>query len=242
MTPAVTTTDILHSIEFELAQSAISRTELGDGLNAVRQLQNKARTATFESNKAFTDMRAVITQQYQINDMHLTLLQELTAAVQAMQLDVRRVSQLPPRESRASVRPSALPTRLSDATSGSSSPVEAASVDELPGDWPDGDVMPLWSDEPIEAAMKPDLLKQKIDVRPVTTPLVGGLIRRVRAAFHSLTLFYVQQIGQKQTGVNQVYGERLLQLTALVQQQQQQIEALHAQVVALTGQSSDTAA
>jgi hypothetical protein len=229
MKHAVTADDILHSIEFELAQGAISRTDLGDGLNAVRQFQNKARTATFESDKAFADTRALITQQYQINDMHLTLLQELTAALQAVQLDLRRVSQLPSREVSVAARPPA---------TAQTQPSPSA-VSLPPTDWPLDDLSPAWPNEPIENAMRPDLLKLKIDVRPSTTPLVGGLLRRVRAAFHSLTLFYLQQIGQKQTGVNQVYGERLLQLTDLVQQQQQQIEALHAQVAALTGQPPD---
>jgi hypothetical protein len=214
MKHAITADDILHSIDFELAQGAISRTDLGDGLNAVRQFQNKARTATFESDKAFSDTRALITQQYQINDMHLTLLQELTAAVQAVQLDVRRVGQLPPREVAAPATPGAEAT--------------PATMSLPPADWPVDDLTPAWPNDLIENAMKPDTLKLKIDVRPSAIPILGGLLRRVRAAFHNLTLFYLQQIGQKQSGVNQVYGERLLQLTYLVQQQQQQIEALRA--------------
>jgi len=230
MKHAVTADDILHSIEFELAQSAISRTDLGNGLNAVRQFQNKARTATFESDKALADTRALITQQYQINDMHLTLLQELTAAVEAVRLDVRRVGQLPPREVATTSPAPAMP-------SFETSPF---TVPLPPTDWPMDDLTPVWPNEPIENAMKPDTLKLKIDVRPSSMPLLGGLLRRVRAAFHNLTLFYLQQIGQKQTGVNQVYGERLLQLTYLVQQQQQQIEALRAQVAALTGRPQDS--
>jgi hypothetical protein len=230
MKHAVTADDILHSIEFELAQGAISRTDLGDGLNSVRQFQNKARTATFESDKAFADTRALITQQYQINDMHLTLLQELTAAVQAVQLDVRRVSQLPPREVTATARPAATPQ----------APSAPSAAPLSPTDWPLDDLSPVWPNAPIENAMKPDTLKLKIDVRPSTVPVLGGILRRVRAAFHNLTLFYLQQIGQKQTSVNQVYGERLLQLTDLVQEQQQQIEALHAQVAALSGRPQDS--
>ncbi len=230
MTPAATVADILRSIEFELAQGAISRTDLGDGLNAVRQFQNKARTATFESDKAFADIRALITQQYQINDMHLTLLQELTAAVQAVQLDVRRVSQLPPREVTVTAHSPSTPP----------APTASSAVPLPPTDWPSDDLAPAWPNEPIENAMRPDTLKLKIDVRPSPAPLVGGLLRRVRAAFHNLTLFYLQQIGQKQTGINQIYGERLLQLTDLVQQQQQQIDALRAQVAALAGQTPDS--
>jgi hypothetical protein len=230
MKRAVTTDDIIHSIEFELAQSAITQTELGDGLNAVRQFQNKARTATFESDKALSDVRAVITQQYQINDMHLALLQEVVATVQAMQLDMRRLGQLPPRE-----------VAVSSPSPATHEPAPAMSTGQPPlADWNADELTPAWSDELIENAMKPDTLKLKIDVRPSNIPLLGGLLRRVRAAFHNLTLFYLQQIGQKQTGVNQVYGERLLQLTYLVQQQQQQIEALRAQLAVLTGRPQDS--
>lgn len=226
MKPAVTPDDILRSIEFELAQGAISRTDLGDGLIAVRQFQNKARTATFESDKAFADVRALITQQYQINDMHLTLLQELTAAVQAVQLDIRRVGHLPPREVAAPAASNSAP----------STPV----APPAPPDWAVDDLAPAWPTAAIEQAMQPDLLKIKADVRPSTIPVLGGMVRRVRAAFHSLTLFYLQQIGQKQTGVNQVYGDRLLQLTYLVQHQQQQIDALRTQLAALAGQPQDS--
>lgn len=230
MKQTVTAADILHSIEFELAQGAISRTDLGDGLSAVRQFQNKARTSAFESDAALADARALIAQQYQINDMHLTLLQELTAAVQAVQLDVRRVGQLPPREI----------TATSSASATSRAEAVPSTVPLPPTDWPVDDLTPAWPNDLIETAMRPGTLKLTIDVRPSTLPILGGLLRRVRAAFHNLTLFYLQQIGQKQTGVNQVYGERLLQLTNLVQQQQQQIEALRAQVAALTGRPQDS--
>jgi hypothetical protein len=223
MKHAVTADDILHTIEFELAQGAISRTDLGDGLNAVRQFQNKARTATFESDKALADTRALIAQQYQINDMHLTLLQELAAAVQAVQWDVRRVGQLPSRGVAAT----------SPATPGVETAPSAVSLP--PTDWPVDDLTPAWPHDPIENAMKPNTLKLTIDVRPSTMPIFGGIVRRVRAAFHNLALFYLQQIGQKQTGVNQVYGERLLQLTYLVQQQQQQIETLRDRIAAQSG-------
>ena len=228
--PAITADDILYSIEFELAQGAISRTALGDGLNAVRQFQNKARTATFESDKALADSRALITQQYQINDMHLTLLQELTATVQAVQLDVRRVGQLPPREVVAAAPEPVAPDVE----------IIAPAAPRPSTDWPVDNLTPAWPNDSIDNAMQPGTLKVTIDVRPSNWPILGGILRRVRAAFHNLTLFYLQQIGQKQTGVNQVYGERLLQLTHLVQQQQQQIAALRAQVTALTGQPQDS--
>jgi hypothetical protein len=224
MKPTLTTDDILHSIEFELAQGAISRSELGEGVYAVRQFQNKARTTLFESATAVADTRALITQQLQIDDMHLTLLQEMAAAIQSLTLDVRRLGALPSRPGAASV------TDIE--TTGRRSAPRAA-VPPPPLDLSDeGDIIGLAS-EPIENAMHPNALKIKPDVRPSTTPLIGGFMRRVRAAFHNLTLFYLNQIAQKQTTVNQVYGQRLVQLSQLVVEQQQEIIALRAQVAAL---------
>jgi hypothetical protein len=95
-----------------------------------------------------------------------------------------------------------------------------------------------WSDETIDLAMKSNALAIKMDVRPSTTPLIGGLIRRVRTALHNLTLFYVRQLAQKQTGINQTYGDRLIQLSRQVEDQQRQIAELTAQVLALQTQRS----
>lgn len=229
MKHAVTTDDILHSIEFELAQSAISRTDLGEGVNAVRQFQNKARSATFEAGQALNDTRALINQQYQINDMHLTLLQEMTATIQALQLDVRRLGQLPPR----TIAASAMNTAAAEQSA-------TIIVDAPPLDWPIEEPAIVWRDEPITNATKSDALKIKLDVRPSTLPIIGGLIRRLRSAFHDLTLFYLNQLAQKQTAINQVYGERLLQMSQLVAQQQQQIDTLQAQVAASADKSRNS--
>ena len=102
MKHAMTTEDIIKSIEFELAQSAVSQTDLGAGIDAVRQYQNKARAEIFESDRLLKDTRAFVNQQYQINDMHLTLLQGMTLAIRAMELDVRRLGQAVPRPDKAS--------------------------------------------------------------------------------------------------------------------------------------------
>ncbi len=230
MKHAVTIDDILHSIEFELAQSAVSRTDLGAGLNAVRQFQNKARSETLQSGRALADTRALINQQYQIHDMHLTLLQEMAAAVQALQLDMRRLGQL-------SSRPSTTSKGTPSAVSAQSAP-SARSTPALLRDAPSEDSA-AWPTEAIENALRPDALKIKMNVRPSTTPIIGGLLRRVRTALHDLTLFYLNQLAQKQTAINQVYGDRLLQLSQLISEQQQQIDELHAQLAALAGQPPD---
>ena len=230
MKHSVTIDDILHSIEFELAQSAVSRTDLGAGLDAVRQFQNKARAETLQSGRALGDTRALVNQQYQIHDMHLTLLQEMAATVQALQLDVRRLGQLPLRSPTAANGKPGATSAQAASVSPATPPLllDASAEDGL-----------AWPTEAIDNAMRPDALKIKRNVRLSTTPILGALIRRVRTALHDLTLFYLNQLAQKQTVINQVYGDRLLQLSQLISEQQEQIDALHAQVAALTGQPPD---
>lgn len=221
--------DVLSDVEFELAQSAISRDELGRSVQAVRQFQAKTRAEIFEAKKESDDQRQVVNRQLQIQEMQTALLQEMAAAIQALQLDARRLGQLPPRP-------------LAPAEAATADPIAwpAPSLAALPeSDWPSGAEVSRFANEPIAQAMKPDTLKLTIDVRPSPLPILGGLLRRMRAAFHNLTLFYLQKIAQKQTGVNQVYGERLLRLTYLVQQQQRQIEALRDRIAALGGRPQD---
>jgi hypothetical protein len=240
MKHAMTTEDIIKSIEFELAQSAVSQTDLGASIDAVRQYQNKARAEIFGPDRLLKDTRAFVNQQYQINDMHLTLLQGMTLAIRAMELDVRRLGQAVPRPKKVSRETAAsIQAPSQDATSEPPPTVRGALP---PGGEPspDEDVFG-WSDETIDLAMKSNALAIKMDVRPSTTPLIGGLIRRVRTALHNLTLFYVRQLAQKQTGINQTYGDRLLQLSRQVEDQQQQIAELTAQVMALqTRRSADS--
>jgi hypothetical protein len=240
MKHAMTTEDIIKSIEFELAQSAVSQTDLGAGTAAVRQYQNKARAEIFESDKLLKDTRALVNQQYQINDMHLTLLQQMTLAIRAMELDVRRLGQAAPRPEKAP-RGMAAPSQSPAQDAAFESPPAGRGA-LPPGDEPSlGEDMFGWSDEAIDLAMKSNALTIKLDVRPSTTPLIGGLLRRVRTALHDLTLFYVRQLAQKQTGINQTYGDRLIQLSRQVEDQQQQIEDLTAQVLALqTRRSADS--
>lgn len=232
MKQAMTSEDIIKSIEFELAQSAISQTDLGEGVSAVRQYQNKTRAEIFESDKLLKNTRALVNRQSQINDMHLTLLQEMAMALRAMELDVRRLGQVGPRPKEAS-RVMAPPIQLPSHDT-PLEPLPPARDVPPPGDEPSLDQGVFgWSDEKIDLAMRPNALTIKMDVRPSTTPLIGGLLRRVRTALHDLTLFYVHQLAQKQTGINQTYGDRLIQLSRQVEDQQQQIEELMAQVTAL---------
>jgi hypothetical protein len=94
----LTAQDVLSDIEFEVAQSAVSRDDLGQGIQAVRQFQAKTRAEIFDAKAGTLDQRHVISRQFQILEMQTTLLQETAAAIRSLLLDLRRFSQMLPLE------------------------------------------------------------------------------------------------------------------------------------------------
>jgi hypothetical protein len=231
-----TTDDILDSIEFELAQGTISRDDLGTGLSAVKEFQNKSRTELFGSNQTAANSRTMINRQFQINDMHLTLLQEIAAGLHGLQLDLRRMRDLIQR--RAATSQSVVEAVQPAAIGGEEQSVYRASLSLDSGMASiEPEKLPT---EAIEDTFKPDALRIKLDIRYSTVPIVRSLIWRVRSAIHNLVLYYVNQLAQRQASINQVYGERLLRLGWLIEAQQQQLDSLAAQVEALQSHSVST--
>ncbi len=94
MKRSLTASDILSDIEFELAQGAISRNDLGQGIQAIKQYQNKMRSEVFLSARQTVDRRETVGQQFQINDMHVTLMQEMAAAIQSLRSDLRQIGEV----------------------------------------------------------------------------------------------------------------------------------------------------
>jgi hypothetical protein len=220
--------DVLSDIEFEIAQSAVSRDDLGQGIQAVRQFQAKTRAEIFDAKTGALDQRQIISRQFQILEMQTTLLQETAAAIRALQLDLRRVSQT------LAQRTSSL-----TATSINAATPEVAANDqaEALADWSLDEIFPLEfapeKTDQVEQAMQRTALEVKVDARPVKIPLIGGLLQRLRTAAHSLAWFYAQQVGQRQTPINQLYGEQLLHLMHLANAQQQQLAQMDAQIARL---------
>jgi hypothetical protein len=219
--------EVLSDIEFEIAQSAVSRDELGQGIQAVRQFQAKARAEMFDARTGRLDQRQIISRQFQILEMQTTLLQETAAAIRALQLDLRRVSQTLAQRS----------SNLAAHTAAGNTPENAETDQTVPVDWPLDEVMPLEFTpekmDQIEQAMRRETLTVKVDARPVKVPLIGGWLQRLRTAVHSLAWFYSHQLGQRQTPVNQLYGEQLLHLMRLANAQQQQLMQLDAHLARL---------
>jgi hypothetical protein len=224
----LTAQDVLSDVEFEIAQSAVSRDDLGQGIQAVRQFQAKTRAEIFDSRTGALDQRQIISRQFQILEMQTTLLQETAAAIRTLQLDLRRVGQaLAQRASNLALRTAAGVTP------------ESAGNDQIlpPADWALDEVGSLEfapeKVDQIEQAMQRETLNVKVDARPVKVPLIGRVLQRLRTAVHSLAWFYAYQLGQRQTSVNQLYGEQLLHLMRLANAQQQQLAQLNAYLAQL---------
>jgi hypothetical protein len=220
--------EVLSDIEFEIAQSAVSRDELGQGIQAVRQFQAKTRAEIFDAKAGVPNQRQIISRQFQILEMQTTLLQETAAAIRSLQLDLRRVSQALARRS----------SSLTPADAGATvNEIAAGEQAEALANWAIDEAVPLEfapeRTEQIEQAMQPGALQVKIEARAVKIPLIGRFLQRLRAALHSLAWFYAQQVGERQAPINQLYGEQLLRLMQLTAAQQQQLAQLDAQIVRL---------
>ena len=67
----------------------------------------------------------------------------------------------------------------------------------------------------IQAVMHDDALRLQLEITPTDTPVIGRLLGSMRAAVHSLVVFYGNQLAAKQTEINRVYGNVLQQLLRL---------------------------
>lgn len=224
-----TAQDVLSDIEFELLQGAVSRDELGQGIQTARQYQNKLRGEVLASLREKGGVREALGRLFQFNDMLLTLLQETAAAIQALRLDLQRVARMS-----QTTGPTATPA----ATTSSEQSDDRPFTFEIPTPtgWEEDSYGQPWTD--IEQAMRPEALQVEMIVRSTSIPVIGGLMRRLRIALHNLVLFYVGRLAGQQTAINQTYGDTILRLVHLCQQQQEQLDWLNSQVAALQSELS----
>ena len=206
---------MLADIEFELMQGAISRDAFGRGLQEVRQRQNKIRQELFDSGQQEIDLRAALAKQFQINDMLLTLLQEMSGGFEEMQQQINWVGQARRGDDQSTA------ARLARAQSGT----------------PGGEMRPT---KELSETAQPDFLQQQMDIQPNgrPIPILNGLIRRLRIGLHSLAIFYVNKLGERQTAVNQIQADWIQYLNAQVRHQQEELEQLMQQVTALQNKST----
>ncbi len=193
--------DVLSEIEFELIQGAIARNELGQGIAQVKEFQNRLRHELFQPGHDKPNWQEVAARQFQLNDMLLTLLQEIAAVNLEYTAQVRRQArwqaqrQLPP------------------APDGNNTGLLATADDDFWRDTAD-----------IQEAMT-EKLDVKLEARPTNIPLLGAWVHRFKYEMHNLVIFYVRKLARRQTAVNQTYGEWLLYLDALNQHQDYQVRA-----------------
>ncbi len=212
--------EVLRSIEFELLQGTISHDDLGAGIHTARQYQNKVRSELMGASKDAPDIRETAIRLFQINEMLLTLIQELNAALLGVQADLHRMRQTAEVTAQMNVSPVTLVPE----------PATVASAESTP--------TPLPAD--VRRAMRSEALQIEMDVQPVTIPLIGGLLRRLRFMVHDLVLFYLRRLAGKQAAVNQTYGEWVLHLVEKSERQQIQIEILAARLAALEARLAES--
>lgn len=230
MNRSLTAEDVLRDIEFELVQGAISRDELGQGIQTVKTYQNKLRGQLFEGDALSKENRDVVSRQFQINEMLTTLLQEMAAKIQTVRLELHQTKRLSQRFSHA---------KTNGHRSESQPEIEMDRPSTLPQPTSTPPLIPLDQELPwrppneVEEAMREEALDISMDVRAANIPIVGSMVKRVRTALHNLTLFYTGRLAMKQAAINRTYGDWLLHLNEQNQRQQEQIANLTQQVLAL---------
>lgn len=216
MKSTLTASNVLADIEFELMQGSISRDEFGRSLQEVRQHQNKIRHEVFGSGLQEIDLRVALSKQFQINDMMLILLQEMSGGFDDMQQQINWVGQA---------------RRGTDQST-------AARLARIAATSPTSELLRPTTE--LNETAQSEFLHQKMDMQPNSRPIpiINGLLRRIRTGLHSLTVFYVNKLGKKQTAANQIHVDWLQHLNALIRHQQEEIEQLTVKVAQLE-QSGD---
>jgi hypothetical protein len=208
--------DILDEVEFEIAQGVITTGELGDGVQAVRQYQNKLRAETFKSMKATDPRRELLSRQFQVNDMLINLLQEMVLTLETTRVELQKLYSRAPQATATKAGPETPELR--------NARMEPVALEMVGEDLPDR------SSEEVERAMQPEAIEIDLQARPFHWPIIGWLLTRLRIFYQRPALFYTRLFANRQAPINRVFGDHILQLEALLRLQQRQIHALSAQL------------
>jgi hypothetical protein len=207
-TYSLTAQDVLNDIEIELLQGAVTRDDLGQSVQNVRRFQNQVRGEVLDKEPR-PDYRTIANRQFQINDMLLTLAQEMATRQAALELELGKAV-------RAGLRLDNLPLAASDPNT--PRPPSEELVRRL---------------DAVQTAMRDDALALQLEVSPAETPLVGRLLGGVRTALHSLVVFYTNRLAGKQAEVNHTYGDTLAALLRGRAADREALELLAAEVAQL---------
>lgn len=207
--------DILCDIEFELMQGTISQSDLRNAIQSVRQFQNTLRAETFQDSKASRVNRALVSRQFQVTDMLISVLMQMATTIQALEVERQR--------SRRALPAMPAPTAI---TSKGVEEQDPDDYDQRTGN----DALDEKSQQDVRDAMRPESIHVDLAATPIRVPLIGWPITLVRIFLHRVALFYVHKFAKKQGPINRTYGDSILQLSLLVQQQQQELDHLREQI------------
>jgi len=72
----------------------------------------------------------------------------------------------------------------------------------------------------LERVAREESLQVDVVMTPSRIPVLGGLLTRIKRAFHSLVLFYVQRLAWKQTQINRLQVQAILFLLQTLAEQE----------------------
>ena len=182
MSTSLTVIDVLNDIEIELLQGSAAQDDLGKGLNMIRLHNNQLRAQHLKGNRGL-DLNGLASNQFQVNDMLLTLFQETIVKLQELQLEVRKSLRFAETHDIQSytIRPQNAQGDDSNTFTVSNGAINVdvyltKTIQEF--QQVEQRVVPQLAE--ITHAMNPDSLFLQAEVRPVRMPLIGGFLTRLR--------------------------------------------------------------
>jgi hypothetical protein len=211
----ITVNEIVNEIEFAIAQGYIAHEEFQQAIIAARKFQHAFRFDVFSKLKLSETFRKIVSKQFQMNEMLLSLLYEMGLSIQVLQNENRRLSGLervqkgdqelhPANEILSNVRGN---WRLDIESPGDDS-FQAQVTDDLIN------------------IMKPEAIHVDLQVKTNQNSLLGRILAKLKIFYHRPALFYTQILSNRQANINRILGDRVLTLETMIRQQQKQIEIL----------------
>lgn len=201
--------EIIDDIEFELIQGIATRDDTSQGISVLRQYQNRLRGEAFASSAALN--RDALARLLRFNDLLITLLQEMNMTLQGLRRTLHQVAQARSKTFHLDV------------------PAYEAS--------PETPALPIVPSKrktsEIENAIRDDALRLDLRARLTQLPVIGRLIGPLQIFLHRPALFYVRLLADRQSPINRIFGNWILDLSEREVQHNVQIAHLNARVAAL---------
>lgn len=222
MTTGFTIADLLRDIEIELLQGDVLDREVSASVAEIRRFQQRLRTELLDGSSR-VDLRAVAGRQFEMNDLLLTLLHETALRLEALQ-----------REQHVVIRRLVDSVPLTTATAAPATPTPA-DEEALPAAGAVAAPVDEWTRRlvEVEAAMRGDALQLDVAVQGSATPVIGAALNSAKAALHSLVIFYINRLAERQAAINRLYGQWIIHLHEQNRAQEDELGQLRAAVRAV---------